>query len=501
MKSKTNTQLDYSRPLDVHKWSDYPEVNSFVNQIWDDFLATEFPAQTGRGKRPKGPKKQQFKVLLLDLYVAWREDPDLLIGVSLRKGSYKAGSRYNSLYISEAIIDVILYLTEVGLIGLYKGTESAKRSTRIWPTQKLVKLFKGSNLNLLTINPHKDKEVIVLNDTDSKAIEYNDGDYAEIPRMRTEMQKYNELLRKSFIDIGDLGEPIYRAMVWDRLKQSHVERIVRIDHMNKFVRRIFYRGNWQYGGRLHGGFWQQIGEEVRKKILINDFRTVELDFSGLHINIAYALEGLSPIEGDPYEIGLLFNIPASEQRSWIKSLSLMCFNATSLQGAFQAFRDNQPAKTQAKRLTNRELERLLEAFKKKHPQITKYLCSDQGVRLMSIDGAIAAKVIKHFTDKDEPILCVHDSFICREQFKEELVHVMNEKTSETLAGYIVAIKSNKEVLDLSPISHEGILNVTEMKDIYLDRCNRELRCEGYTARWSEHKYWLHMLENPIYVNY
>ena len=83
--------------------------------------------------------------------------------------------------------------------------------------------------------------------------------------MRTEMQKYNELLRKSFIDIGDLGEPIYRAMVWDRLKQSHVERTVRIDHMNKFVRRIFYRGNWQYGGRLHGGFWQQIGEDIRKK--------------------------------------------------------------------------------------------------------------------------------------------------------------------------------------------------------------------------------------------
>ena len=192
--------------------------------------------------------------------------------------------------------------------------------------------------------------------------------------MRTEMQKYNELLRKSFIDIGDLDEPIYRTMVWDKSKRDEEERIVRIDRFNKFVRRIFYRGNWQYDGRLHGGFWKQIGEEVRKKILINDFRTVELDFSGLHINIAYALEGLSPIEGDPYEIGLVFNIPALEQRSWTKSLSLMCFNATSLQGAFQAFRDNQLAKTQAKRLTNRELERLLEAFKKKHPQITKYLC-------------------------------------------------------------------------------------------------------------------------------
>ena len=30
---------------------------------------------------------------------------------------------------------------------------------------------------------------------------------------------------------------------------------------------------------FYGGFWQLIGEEHRKKILINDEETVELDFS------------------------------------------------------------------------------------------------------------------------------------------------------------------------------------------------------------------------------
>ena len=39
--------------------------------------------------------------------------------------------------------------------------------------------------------------------------------------------------------------------------------------------------------------------------------------------------------------------------------------------------------------------------------------------------------------------------------QEELLHVMNEKTSETLAGYIVGIQSNKEVLDLSPTVMKG----------------------------------------------
>jgi hypothetical protein len=29
-----NLNLDYSRPLDVHRWSNYPEVNSFIDKIY-----------------------------------------------------------------------------------------------------------------------------------------------------------------------------------------------------------------------------------------------------------------------------------------------------------------------------------------------------------------------------------------------------------------------------------------------------------------------------------
>ena len=83
---KTPEQLDYSRPLDVHKWSDYPEVNAFVDALWKGFLSTGFPESTSTGKRSKSPPKKQFKTLLLDLFVAWKEDPDLVIGVPLTNG-------------------------------------------------------------------------------------------------------------------------------------------------------------------------------------------------------------------------------------------------------------------------------------------------------------------------------------------------------------------------------------------------------------------------------
>jgi hypothetical protein len=68
-----NLDLDYSRPLDVHRWSDYPKVNSFVDKIY-----CSLPALSGN----KQIRKKHLKVLLLDLYVAWTTDPDLKIAIS-----------------------------------------------------------------------------------------------------------------------------------------------------------------------------------------------------------------------------------------------------------------------------------------------------------------------------------------------------------------------------------------------------------------------------------
>ena len=71
--SVTNISIpdfNYSRPLDVHRWSDYSEVNDFVNEIYLILKSTKGHENTG---------KKLVKVLLLDLYVAWSADPDLMI--------------------------------------------------------------------------------------------------------------------------------------------------------------------------------------------------------------------------------------------------------------------------------------------------------------------------------------------------------------------------------------------------------------------------------------
>ena len=70
--------LDHSRPIDVHRSSDHPEANQFVTTIYDDHFADWRPDIT----------KRHIKVVLLDLYVAWSDDPDLKISVPMSPNEY-----------------------------------------------------------------------------------------------------------------------------------------------------------------------------------------------------------------------------------------------------------------------------------------------------------------------------------------------------------------------------------------------------------------------------
>jgi hypothetical protein len=44
----------YSRPIDVHRWSDHPEVKALVEEIWQDYLPWQITGKQGE-KRP-GPQ-------------------------------------------------------------------------------------------------------------------------------------------------------------------------------------------------------------------------------------------------------------------------------------------------------------------------------------------------------------------------------------------------------------------------------------------------------------
>lgn len=507
---KTAAELEYSRPLDVHRWSDHNEVNQFVNKIWNDYLELHFKASGGVGKRPKSSLKKQFKVLLLDLYLAWKQDPELLISVPKSKSAYKTGSRYNALHISYKIVEVIGHLEAVGLIRQRLGSQQSHRVTRVWPTTMLIGLFKTARFSIFDIGTHHDREVIVLNVTTnqevveeeqttkrlqsrkSKSIEYEDEDYEPIRQMRSDLQAYNKLLHNTFVDIGSLESPNVTYEYWDRRKQKNVVKRVPVGHQNKLVRRIFYRGDWNLGGRFHGGFWQQVGEDWRSQILINDQPTVEQDFSGLHINLAYGLKQQRPPDKDPYLLDLMFDVDPKVQRKWVKGLTLVAINAADETSAFSAFRSNQGKGSIGKQLKNMQLKKLLDAFKEKHRAIEDFICTDQGVHLMKIDGNITSRIINHFTWNRLPILTVHDSYITTYDLTGELRSVMNQSIRDELNGYEVNV--DQDYLGIDQLRSFLAMDPNLDRRSLYDSLPKMTRCSGYTRRLEEHVKWQQILQ-------
>ena len=225
-----------SRQLDVHKSSDHPEATVFVDKVLESY----FPEVYSTKGKKRNSFKADLKVLLLDLYVSWQEDPEQTIGVGMSNSFYKESSRYNALHISYKLIEIVHTLRAAELIDLKKGSEWSGKVTRIWPLKKLIKLFEQTKFGLEDIQPTPDRECIILRDSKKKDIEYEDT--ANTHRMRVDLRQYNELLANTFIDIPSLNTPI--------IKKQGDGGNIRITQNHKFVRRIFHNSSFEQGGRL-----------------------------------------------------------------------------------------------------------------------------------------------------------------------------------------------------------------------------------------------------------
>ena len=172
--------LNYSRPLDVHTWSEHPEVNTVVDDIYDEHF------EAGGNQRIR---KKHLKVLLLDLYAAWCDDPALKIALQRDHNAYRAKSRYNSLHISSMTPDIADRLIMVGLLHEHDGFNDPRtgigRSSRIWPTKDLIQKFEDARFGPLDIGFPEDRECIILRDIDEttkKSVDIEYEDTIEPPR-------------------------------------------------------------------------------------------------------------------------------------------------------------------------------------------------------------------------------------------------------------------------------------------------------------------------------
>ena len=480
---------NYSRVLDVHIWSDYPEVNDFINLIYDAY----FSNQNGK----KSIAKKHIKIVLLDLYVAWLDDPDLCIAVNMTRDFYSKNfgtdtTRYNELNISAKTIHVVTTLKDKGLVGYKRGVEAQEGYgsgfvSRIWAKPKLISMFERSALNKFMIYSHYDREMLVLRDEDKNDINYADTDETESQRLV--VQQYNDILERTFIDIGSANSPRLEIEKNKGSKSQDKPHYVHILHKEKFTHRVFNNSSWEEGGRFYGGFWQRIGQDYREQILINNEETVELDFSSLHPVLAYVQAGVDywkEHDIGPYDISVNGIEDAKVSREVIKKLFLLALNAKDQTTLFKAFRsefDYSLLDGLEYSFTDDALGAILDSIKARHTKIADQIATGAGTVLMNLDSRIVEFVVQRFLDNNSVVLSVHDSFIVIERHRDRLLAAMKD------AWVFVTEQTEIKYKQNVPIYQDAVAWRHLDRDFYLDRMEdltTPKRTTGYLNRLNKH---------------
>lgn len=415
---------DHSLLMDANLWSLHDLLLNDVDIIMVDVLDPDL--------RDKDKFRKHLIVVLVNLFLADLTSSMTWVAYSRNKNDYSTRSRYNVQRMSHGYLTkAVDRLTEFGYIDHAKGfldrSTPAYRGklSRMSPKWKLRDIFEQWTENMICLSPHV--ETILLRDKDKQAMEY-DRDTRDIARARKNLTQFNELIAKADIRL-DISDKELAEL--NDVRKRHGDAPVR--YWKKTMFRIFSNGSFRQGGRFYRGWWMGVGEEMRRRILIDGEVTVEKDYSAIHPTIIYAREtgALPPV--DPYMI----DGPATSGivRKVAKKLLLVMINAKRGEDVKKAWvwhRDRYDNFTDAERqeVAALDINDVITKIKKHNKSIAKYFSSNEGIRLQYEDSQIAEKVMMSLANQGIVTLPIHDSFVVQKRHEAGLVAAMQEAFSQ-----------------------------------------------------------------------
>lgn len=346
----------------------------------------------------------------------------------------------------ETIIKVVDALIHYGYLKGKKGEANEYQKIKSWfeCTEKLISVLSNAEV---FIRKSKHSPPIVLRDKSKKA---------------RPISKHNKEVRLA----KRLARPV------DDFNSFWLEHNASVDGapVVPFLHRVF-NINLNWGGRFYGEY-QTLKKINRSRILIDGRPTVELDYSGLHINLLYAEVGVQLL-GDAYDrIGLLDDsLTPAENRALLKMLMLKFVNSESI-GAFKSnvtksgkseikkqYRDEYlkiapylSKKEREKRFPqmkgftdgvpdNLQGDTVVQMILTAHPQIKDLFNEVRiGSKLQFKDSEIMSSCLTKLIALKVPALPVHDSIICPVDCKVLVYDAMMKAYSEHTNGLKIEVK-------------------------------------------------------------
>ncbi|MEK9618151.1 MAG: hypothetical protein VW270_20555 [Candidatus Poseidoniales archaeon] len=407
-------------------------------QIVDELQSIYRPQGLGKLRKLKGDRLLCLRLSVNSLIA---DSLPLIMGrtsshryASIHKRSnYYSGDRYDpsqtyKIHVVTAYEGMVWlgYLKEEK-IGVSVRTQG-KYLTRYSATRKLLMLFGDVDIELLPVlipSKRLEEPLIVKikrEEIDERGERFKISerlDYADTPttqQMRSNLDLINNNLERHWIDIdlkdSELHE-VRRQLAQDTARHDEYPETLNLG--KRCLHRSFLNTEFTSGGRFYGGWWQIIPKLFRSHILIDDKKTVELDYSGLHPAFLYAQEG-HQVPDDPYDVGL-----SSDHRDIVKR----AFNAM-LNAEKKLERAPQKLNIRQTEITWKELSNRLSEL---HRPIQHHFYTGIGNYLQFRDSQIAERIMLRFiTEKSGAVvLPVHDSFIVHHGYETELHEMMIEE--------------------------------------------------------------------------
>ena len=356
-----------------------------------------------------------------------------------RKDFLERKDRYRSDAINTLLPAALDQLEALDFISQDIGhiTESGdRRRTVITPGPALRELIGTYGLIADHFRHERAGDEIVLKERGGDMpIAYSDD--GDTRRMRAEMQAINAFLREADIGIliGDADDPLND-----------------IDPTKRKLRRAFSQGSFAEGGRLFGGYWQDMtGEQRRNSLLIDGLPVVELDLSAAGLRILYGLAGAMPPDGDLYCLPDLVGAARDDVKSMISALVFIeAADVLKLAPLARRIRPDLVDQGDAAgfaqgRIDHAAAEAVVKAIRRGHAPVAAYFPSLIGHRVQKVESDAMVSILLSLNGKGIVALPVHDGVIVRQDHADTAKAVMAERF-EAIAGVRAPVRVKRASL-------------------------------------------------------
>ncbi|KQO70354.1 hypothetical protein [Methylobacterium sp. Leaf88] len=274
----------------------FAELVAFTKRAADSQEDVYFPRQRARKDAIEDRRLAVLEIITANLAHAVLIPPETGHTSVLTGNTGKRIPRYTSPATGKALRDLLFLLSEAGLAKHVISYQRANAS-HITPTDTFKAAVLAAGLTTADFTRHVHEEVIRLSNRPHDPLKPHGGhkvrvDYPESETsmtMRAQMCALNAFLAGADITFVDDGKgPVN---VHNRVLRRHFVLTKPSDapRLNR-------------GGRLYGGFWQNLERERRAGIRIEGEPVTVLDFASMHPRLVYAGQGVSAGDGDLYVI-------------------------------------------------------------------------------------------------------------------------------------------------------------------------------------------------------